>query len=264
MEPRDAEPLQSAPASPVSKPDTHFGGVVMPLVAGLLAGIVGWAIGEYTHDYFNPSEEAASQAYNFTQLNKEQRECDSRNGALTFGAWGALLGAALGVVGGLMSQSTRAGLAGAVIGLVLGGLAGALPPFGILPWMHDRRTDDFARHDLLIPLLAHAGLWSGIGLAAGLAYSIGRARVSLSDLARAAFGGLLGATIGTALFEVLGAVFFPMAETPSPFSARPETRLIARVLVGLFAVLGAYYALENRRVVKTTLAASPASGPAEL
>jgi hypothetical protein len=55
-----------------------------------------------------------------------------------------------------------------------------------------------------------------------------------------------------------------MAETPSPFSARPETRLIARVLVGLFAVLGAYYALENRRVVKTTLAASPASGPAEL
>jgi hypothetical protein len=97
------------------------------LIAAALAGVAAWLIGEWRYDYYQPSEEAAAQAYAFTQLNKEMEWSTSLNGATAFGALGGLLGLALGLAGGLTRGSRGGAVTAAAVGLVLGGLAGALP-----------------------------------------------------------------------------------------------------------------------------------------
>src|SRR5262245_22531869 len=79
------------------------------LVLGLalVAGVAAWLSGEFTLDYFQPSEEAAGAAYDFRALNREMQPVSAGNGALAFGALGGLLGLALGVAGGLVRRSTR-------------------------------------------------------------------------------------------------------------------------------------------------------------
>jgi hypothetical protein len=51
-------------------------------------------------------------------------------------------------------------------------------------------------------------------------------------------GGILGAAIGSILYDVIGAIMFPLASTTDPWSATPETRLLARLAVALFTAAG--------------------------
>lgn len=245
MQPDTNQPSEPAPVG-TSAAGSGPWSLGLPLGIALLAGVLAWAIGEKTHNYFKPSEKAAAEAYNFTQLNIELRSTKSQNGAMSFGALGALMGLGFGMAGGLVRGSWRWALVAGVLGFVLGAAAGALPPFGIMPWLHDRRTDDIARHDLVVPLLAHAGLWCGTGAAAGLAFAVGRYGASVSHLVRGAIGGLIGAAVGTGLFEVIGAVGFPLEETPDAFSTSPTTRFLARALVAVFAALGTLLLLQER------------------
>jgi hypothetical protein len=65
-----------------------------------------------------------------------------------------------------------------------------------------------------------------------LAFSIGlRSR----HHGRIIFLGLVGACLGAALYEVIGAMIDPLAETSDPISGTWPTRLIARVLVAMGA-----------------------------
>src|SRR5262249_3452312 len=95
--------------------------------------------------------------------------------------------------------------------------------------------------DLLVPLLTHLALWSGTGLAAGLAFGIGSHMTPRSRLIGAALAGLAGAVLGTIVFDLGGAVLFPMVRTVDPFSLSAEARLMARLClagcVGLVAAL---------------------------
>jgi hypothetical protein len=72
------------------------------------------------------------------------------------------------------------------------------------------------------------------GLAFGLGLGANRRR-----LARAAIGGLIGAALGAAVFELLGAVAFPLANTPRPLALTWTARLVARLLVASLAAIGA-------------------------
>jgi hypothetical protein len=125
------------------------------------------------------------------------------------------------------------------VGLILGTAAGALPSFAVMPWQWRHRNDDPSTTELLVPLMIHLALWSGVGLAAGLAFGIGSSTGKPSRILEAALAGLVGAMLGTFVFEMVGAFVFPMEATASPFSETPGTRLLARLCLAGFVGLAA-------------------------
>lgn len=213
------------------------------IAAALLAALATWPVFEAFHEYFQPSEEAAAQAYDFRQLNIEEAQTNSWNGAIVFGTLGGLLGLALGVAGGLTRRSGRAAAAGAAVGLVLGGVAGALPPLGVMPYHWMNRGDDPATLSLARPLMMHAALFCALGLTAGLAYGVGRFGGRFPALAEAALGGLVGAAIGTFVYEMTAAILFPLARTADPIAIDPMARGFAVLCVSGFVALGILLAL---------------------
>ena len=202
----------------------------------LLAGVAAWRVGESTLNTFQSSK-AAENIRDPTILNQEMPRVGSLNAAVGFGPLGALLGLAMGLAGGLARRSLGGAVLGAVAGLILGTAAGVLPSFAVMPWQWRHRNDDPATLELMMPLMVHLGLWSGIGLAAGLAFGIGGRGLQPARLLEAALIGLVGAMLGTFVFEVAGAFLFPLARTASPFSDTPGTRLLARLCVAGFVGL---------------------------
>jgi hypothetical protein len=245
-EPVVPAPLQAPPAARLGWGGTLRLGILV-LGLAILAGVAAWLVGEYTLDHFKPSAKAASQTYNFGPLNLEMEQVSAWNGALAFGALGGLLGLGLGVAGGLVRRSSGGVLLGAVVGLILGAAAGALPSVAVMPWQWRHRNDDPSATLLLTPLLVHLGLWSAIGLGAGLAFGIGSGVSKPSRYLETALAGVVGAMLGTFVFEMVGAFLFPMARTVDPFSATSGTRLLARLCVAGFVGLGAMCSLPSSR-----------------
>jgi hypothetical protein len=166
-----------------------------------------------------------------------------REGLLCFGMLGAALGLGLGLAGGLARRSAGAALGAGGLGLALAAAAGACAAAGLVPYYlaHVNRDAD----DLLLPLLIHAGCWAPIGAAAGLAYGVGMRGVR--GALAALLCGLLGALIGTLVFEVIAPFAFPLAKTSEPISASWGSRLLARLSIALFTAAGA--ALATQAVV---------------
>jgi hypothetical protein len=84
----------------------------------------------------------------------------------------------------------------------------------------------------------HGAIWGAVGGAAALALGLASGG-GWPRAVRCLLGGVLGALLGTAAYEIVGAVLFATAETSEPISTTATTRLIARLLVGVFTVLGA-------------------------
>jgi hypothetical protein len=245
------------PIVPAAPQETRPAGAAWPgkllnwvLILGLamLAGVGAWVAGESTSVYFQPSPAAAANYRDSRALNLEMPGVNARNGALTFGVLGGLLGLALGLAGGFCRRSPDGALMGAIAGLILGAAVGALPSFLVMPWQWRHRNDDPATLSLLVPLLIHLGLWSGVGLGAGLAFGIGSGGFRPARLIESALAGLVGAMLGTFVFEMVGAILFPLDHTASPFSATSTTRLLARLCVAGFVGLAAIRSLPSSPV----------------
>jgi hypothetical protein len=217
------------------------------LILGIasLAGTGAWWAGEYTIFYFKPSKAVENYRDN-TALNQEMPVVNARNAALTFGALGGLLGFGLGLAGGVVARSPNRALTAAAAGLTLGAAAGALPSFILMPWQWAHRNDDPSTSMLLTPILLHFGLWAAVGLASGLAFGIGTSGLRPLRLVEAAVAGLAGAVLGSFAFDMIGAFFFPVAQTALPFSETAGTRFLARLLVAGFVGLGAVRSLPRR------------------
>ena len=86
-------------------------------------------------------------------------------------------------------------------------------------------------HDLVLPFLVHAGIWSCVAVTAGLAFEIGLR--SRQRLALVALHGLLGGLLGTAIYEVLAAIAFPAGRTTEPLAGAWAPRLIGRLTVSI-------------------------------
>ena len=86
-------------------------------------------------------------------------------------------------------------------------------------------------HDLVLPFLVHAGIWSSVAVTAGLAFEIGLR--SRQRLALVALHGLLGGLLGTAIYEVLAAIAFPAGRTTEPLAGAWAPRLIGRLTVSI-------------------------------
>jgi len=241
--PARVEPTQApSPTPSTARSDAWAGSSILILGLAMLAGTGAWWIGEFTMFYVKPSK-AVENYRDDTALNLEMPVVNAKNAALSFGVLGGLLGLALGLAGGLSTRSPDRALAGAITGLILGGAAGALPSFIIMPWQWAHRNDDPPSTLLLTPMLIHLGLWAGAGLASGLAFGIGSSGFKPSRLFEAAMAGLTGAMLGSFAFDMVGAFLFPLADTARPFSETVGTRFLARFCVATFVGFGAVRSL---------------------
>jgi hypothetical protein len=212
------------------------------LIAGLAAGLLAWLLGEAAYGTFAPPPELTSTV-NFSLspiLAREKSAANIKNATLTFGLLGAVLGVALGAAGGAARRSTRAGVVAGTVGLVLGGAVGAQTAWVLMPIAE--RNQVLVSESMFFVLMIHGGIWSAIGAAGGLAFGLGiggRGRIL-----RAMLGGLVGASLGTVVYDLLGAVAFPAAETGSSLSITWGTRLLAHLCVTVAAALGVALALD--------------------
>jgi hypothetical protein len=245
-DPSPPPPTTAAPDAP--RPRAGF--PVVPLVLAVLAAAATWPVVETYREYFQASDKAKAEAYNFVPLNRETKEANGKNGAICFGALGALLGLALGVSGGLGRRSGGSALTAGLVGALLGLAAGALPSFIAMPLAHEHKDDMLSQP--AIGLGIHLGLWVPLGAAAGLAYALGRFGGSPRHLILGFVGGLIGAALGTIAYEVVGAVFLSMHATQYPFASDIEppdtshfTRLFSLLCVAIGATLGAVAATNS-------------------
>jgi hypothetical protein len=237
-------------ASPSPGPNSTTAGLAARgrawlLILGLamLAAVVAWQVGEATYDLFKLTPAVAANFRDPTGINREMPVVNSRNGAVAYGALGGLLGLALGLAGGLVARSAGRAALGAVAGLILGTAAGAFPSFIVMPWHWAHRNDDPASLNLLAPLLIHLGLWSAVGLAAGLAFGLGSQGSRPARVLEAALVGLVGAMVGIFAYEMIGAFLFPADHTVDPFPGTSAMRLLARLCIAGFVGLGVVRAL---------------------
>jgi hypothetical protein len=212
----------------------------LTLGAGVLAGLLSWAAGEPLREVVRPrsTEFRTREGTRMFIPPTESAAADARNAALSFTVLGGLLGAGLGVAGGLSRKNGRAAALAGLLGLVLGAAATGgvtillLPPY----FAYQMRTPDEALQGLFWPLLVHLGLWAPAGAVGGLAFAIGHdARGRTLGVI---MGGLLGGALGTAVYEIVGAIAFPMDGTPGVISASAGTRLLARIAVTTLAAAG--------------------------
>lgn len=215
---------------------------ILALMAGLIAGFTSWLIGEAIHGRFGPPElvVTASPSGGFLgapeihKLRMAKRAAQTLEATLTFGSLGAVLGLALGLAGGSARGSARAALSAAIAGAILGGVVGAALTEVVLPIYFRFLNPD--TNDLILGILIQVVISSGIGAVGGAAFGIGFG--DRSHAVRAALGGLLGATAGVLVYEMVGALAFPTDGTSNLISATWVTRLFARLAVTTLASAG--------------------------
>lgn len=205
------------------------------LVAGVVAGLAAWVVGE--SPIFRT--EAARERVNLmgqvliTETPETMARAERQWSAGVLGSLGGLLGLVLGLLGG-RSRGSKAMFLGGLAGFLGGAVVGVVGPLVLMPILAPPRS---GASDLTRALALHFALWGPIGLVAGAAFGLG-AGARGNELARAALGGMLGALGAALVFDLLGAGVFPLAATHRAISARPETRLLACVLLGAGVSLG--------------------------
>jgi hypothetical protein len=244
MQPIDFEPI-APPSSAVtsSSEDSHPPGLpvrsgrlwAVTLGAGVVAGLTAWLGGEACHAVFKPPLHAANSRGLILKMTnpREVAAADAKNAGLGFALSGAAVGLGLGVAGALAHRRGAAAARAGLVGLVAGAAAGAGASLALFPAynIYKARHPDEAASDLILPLLIHAGIWSALGAAGGLAFGLGSGE--RRTLSRAVTGGLVSAAIGAAGYVLFGALFFPAASTSRFVSEIWQTRLLARLGVAV-------------------------------
>ncbi len=228
----------TGPVRPQAKSPT-----LSALYVGLIAGLIGWGVGEAAFDHFKPSKKAAAEAYAFTQLNIERDIADGRNAAVGYGVLGAATALGLGLVGGRAGGSSRRGAIAGLVGLAAAVAAVALLSLAVVP-LH-RKYYEPTYPDLKLPILIHGAIWCTIGAVGGLAFGAGlgdRRRIAVSLV-----GGLIGAALATVLFDLIGAAALPFSQADMPIPKTSMGRLLAYLLVAVGTTLGASMAVAERR-----------------
>jgi hypothetical protein len=235
---------------------------LLTLGAGLGAGLVSCAGGESFYDWFR-LRDAIVYPPNYERISGYQKVAvtaqietkalvvvERKRSAAAFGLLGLVLGVSLGLIGGLAAGSARSAVTGAVAGGVAAAAAGGGLSFAATP-LFFRYLDP--EQGLLVLFLTHAAIFAALGAASGLALALGLG--DRSSLARAVFGGLLGALVGTFAFETANAVAFPLMRTfevvPTEFLPRFMMHLCVAVCTALMAGLAAGNPARTSATAKT-------------
>ena len=157
----------------------------------------------------------------------------SRNGTIAFAALGAMLSVGLGLTASLLggARSVSRGVMAAIAGTALGAIGVAVGCRLLFPIYFSHVEEA----DLRLAMLVHLGVWAAVGAGAGLAFGIGVG--TRGSWLRSLAGGLLGAVLGTMLFDVVG-VFFPFAHTERPLAEEAAIRLVANLVLSGCVVVG--------------------------
>ena len=197
------------------------------LVAGLLAAFAGELVYEKIHadpeypasfDSLSGSERAIARA----QVRFKTRAVVETNQAIAaYGMFGLALGVALGLTGALAAGSKPVSFAGALIGGVSGAFFGAGLSMALVPVFFDVSN---SQTGLPLLFLTHLAIFAGVGAVGGLAlgWSLGDRKV----IVRCMIGGIVGALVGTFVFEVTNFVAFPNMRTFEPVPLKTIPRFI--------------------------------------
>ena len=218
-------PNGNSGAAPSARPGRRAW--ALALSAGLAAGLIAWAGGEAT---LIPETGAGTRGGKARTL---PSVLATRNAIVSFGILGGALGLSLGLAGGLVRRSVVWASLAAVIGLVLGGVAGVAAAQRTLPIYYEHLKGN----DLTYSLIVHGGTWTAIGAAAGLAFGLGMG--GWGRMLRCMLGGAGAALLASVIYEFAGVALFPLSMTDRPLAKTGEMRLLARVLVALLAAAGA-------------------------
>lgn len=241
------------------------------LAAGLVVGALLWLGGELTQDASFPvtlkmPPEVARMARGREKsaiidrlLTELKRDAERNKTVAAYGLLGALLGVALGLVGGRAGDSARSVWRVAVGGGLIASVAGAALSWGLIPYMYRLQAaakmadPNFASKYLQIHCLFHAGFAAGVGLAAGLALGWGLG--DRASLGRAVIGGLFGALAGVFLFEMINLMAYPSmrGETPLPEESLARLVMYLSVAGGTAFLAGLAADAQPRRSRSTSL-----------
>ena len=215
---------------------------VWALAAGVVAGLLTWAGGEIAWGRIRAAQTPRIVAFPTAEDRDRVIWGQVKSTATSFIQQGAILGIVLGLAGGLARRSARAMLTAAVVGGSLGAAAATGAAYGILPVYY--RNVDPQENALGLPMITHGAIWAAAGAAAGLAFGLGLG--GRFRWARCALGGMLGGVAATMVYDLVGAMAFPLDKTSQPVSATVVTRLIAHLAVGILSAAGAAVACESR------------------
>ena len=172
--------LGAGPAGPGAVREGVSGGLglarILTVVAGIVAGLAAFAIGEHTAGLIPPD----TVQFNFFGATRGIASRDTprvvmRTAALAFGVLGLCLGGCLGIAGGVARRSAAAAVAGGSLGAVLGAVLGGGATLALLPSFLEMRRNH-QNLDMIIGMLMHGVLWGPLGAAAGLAVAIGQGK----------------------------------------------------------------------------------------
>lgn len=215
------------------------------LLLAVVAGVAAWAAGESPLVRFRASREAVSMmGGQVIETSPRTRALASLRGtSAAFGILGGLLGLALGIAGTVPCRPTRRAWIPPALGLALGAIAGALPPWVVIPLSN--RTEDLSGADLGRSMMIHTALWVAAGGVAGLAWGLGAG--GRDRALKGLMGGAIGAIVGVVIYDLIGGLAFPLAGTGLPRSTTPTTRLLAYLLIALGTAAGTALSATDRR-----------------
>ncbi len=205
-------------------------GKATTVVLALAAALMGWGMLESHLFRVRPKIEQVNMmgvVYNdVSTRTRTAAELFELRGIM--GASAAVLGLAMGLAGARSVRSWRAALVAAACGAAAGALVSIVAASIAVPLYE--RAEVASAGDLSRSIILHLALWAPMGATAGLAYALaarhGRAAPILAATA--------GAAGGAILYDVVGAIAFPLAETGKPLAAE----MIPRLLGFLFVALG--------------------------
>ncbi len=228
--------VNSKDATPANLPGRVWAFV---LVGAALAALLSFFAGGPLKKTFRPPLHPVTVmgTTSMVPTHEDQVAADCKNAALVWAVMGALLGAFLGLAGGTARGPFPAlplkTFLGATVG-TLAAVAGAAAFLPVYAYVSNTATEDLS-HDLITPLVVHAGAWAILGAGAGTALGLGLGRFDRSFAA--ALGGLLGGAIGGLVYEVVGALAFPSGGTSEPLATYWGARLLASSTVCLAVAL---------------------------
>lgn len=221
----------SNPTTP-RKPVNHALLGLIQLVTSAAAGFAGWSIGERTRDFARVPIEISSKAYQFAELNAATLKVNSINGAIVYGGFGLCLAIAASLAGMLVASGQKPRLFVVLAAVVAAAALSGLPSFLMMPMSAASADADPGSLDLTTPLLIHLGLWcpigAGIGLVCGLMHGEDR-----KSIAERVVAGIVGAALGTVVYEFAGAISMPTGKTNEPLPGTESARLAAMLCVAL-------------------------------
>jgi hypothetical protein len=164
-----------------------------------------------------------------------------------------LLGSMVGAAGGLTRRSVMAVSSATLAGLLGGGIGGGLAAYGLTP-LFVRYYSDY-NPLLLLPVIVRGGICAVIGVAAGMAFGLGKS--GPAGALRSLTGGLLGSVLGIVVFESVNALLFPMDRNDNAIPTTAIARLLCYLCVAVGVAAGAvYFGRDRSRLSIGTLPAA--------